>query len=78
MLLFFFCSCRVSVYRVGTARTGYTEIGNLVGISRAAVKNRMDQMQEAGGIKELSFQTVSSVTCKVKGASGMFKVSVKL
>lgn len=33
------------------ARLGYTEIGNLVGLSRVAVKNRMDLMQKEGVIK---------------------------
>ena len=57
------------------ARLGYTEIGNMVGLSRVAVKNRMDLMQEEGVIK--GYKTIIEPESSPNGMEFILDVSVE-
>ena len=56
------------------ARMSYSDIGDLVGLSRVAVKNRMEAMEKAGVIK--GYKTVTDETKASDGISFVLDVEI--
>ena len=56
------------------ARMSYSDIGDLVGLSRVAVKNRMEAMEKAGVIK--GYKTVTDETKASEGISFVLDVEI--